>query len=86
MSDDAAYLTTEQVADPLRRRELAELAHRQARHVVVSGPEIDLEPFGPEEPAVDGEDLPVEELARRAGTIPYELLCGVTQRVGVTFV
>lgn len=31
-----------------------------------------------------GEGLPVEELARLAGTIPYELLCGVTQRVGVT--
>jgi len=33
-----------------------------------------------------GGELPVEELARRAGTIPYELLCGVTQRVGVTLV
>jgi len=33
-----------------------------------------------------GGGLPVEELARRAGTIPYELLCGVTQRVGVTLV
>lgn len=31
-----------------------------------------------------GEGLPVEELARLADTIPYELLCGVTQRVGVT--
>lgn len=28
-----------------------------------------------------GEGLPVEEVARRAGTIPYELLCHVTQRV-----
>lgn len=28
-----------------------------------------------------GEGLPVEEVARAAGTIPYELLCGVTQRV-----
>jgi alanine racemase len=28
-----------------------------------------------------GEDLPVEEVARHAGTIPYELLCGVSQRV-----
>jgi alanine racemase len=28
-----------------------------------------------------GNGLPVEEVARRAGTIPYELLCGVTQRV-----
>jgi len=28
-----------------------------------------------------GADLPVEEIARRAGTIPYELLCGVSQRV-----
>lgn len=33
-----------------------------------------------------GAGLPVEELARLAGTIPYELLCGVTQRVGVTMV
>lgn len=28
-----------------------------------------------------GTELPVEEIARAAGTIPYELLCGVTQRV-----
>lgn len=28
-----------------------------------------------------GEGLPVEEVARHAGTIPYELLCGVTRRV-----
>jgi alanine racemase len=33
-----------------------------------------------------GAGLPVEELARGAETIPYELLCGVTQRVGVTLV
>ena len=31
-----------------------------------------------------GGGLPVEALAQLAGTIPYELLCGVTQRVGVT--
>lgn len=31
-----------------------------------------------------GEGLPVEEIARAAGTIPYELLCGVTQRVNFT--
>lgn len=30
-----------------------------------------------------GRRLPVEEIAHRAGTIPYELLCGVTQRVAV---
>ncbi len=30
-----------------------------------------------------GSGLPVEELARAAGTIPYELLCGVTQRVAM---
>lgn len=30
-----------------------------------------------------GEDLPVEEIARCAGTIPYELVCGITQRVRV---
>jgi alanine racemase len=28
-----------------------------------------------------GPELPVEEIARNAGTIPYELLCGVSQRV-----
>lgn len=28
-----------------------------------------------------GEGLPVEEIARHASTIPYELLCGITQRV-----
>jgi alanine racemase len=30
-----------------------------------------------------GTGLPVEEVARQAGTIPYELLCGVSQRVPV---
>jgi alanine racemase len=30
-----------------------------------------------------GADLPVEEIAARAGTIPYELLCGISQRVAV---
>jgi alanine racemase len=30
-----------------------------------------------------GRDLPVEEIARHAGTIPYELLCGVSQRVPI---
>jgi alanine racemase len=30
-----------------------------------------------------GESLPVERLAKAAGTIPYELLCGVTQRVAM---
>jgi alanine racemase len=28
-----------------------------------------------------GKDLPIELIAQQAGTIPYELLCGVTQRV-----
>jgi alanine racemase len=28
-----------------------------------------------------GAGLPVEEVARHADTIPYELLCGVSQRV-----
>lgn len=28
-----------------------------------------------------GEELPVEEVARHANTIPYALLCGITQRV-----
>lgn len=30
-----------------------------------------------------GHGLPVEEIARCAETIPYELVCGVTQRVGI---
>ena len=30
-----------------------------------------------------GEGLPVEKIASCAGTIPYELLCGISQRVGV---
>jgi alanine racemase len=28
-----------------------------------------------------GPGLPVDEVARHAGTIPYELLCSVSQRV-----
>ncbi len=32
-----------------------------------------------------GAGLPVEELAQLAGTIPYEMLCGVTQRVAVQY-
>jgi alanine racemase len=32
-----------------------------------------------------GAELPVEEVAAAAGTIPYELLCGVSQRVPLTF-
>ena len=28
-----------------------------------------------------GEGVPVEEIARHAGTIPYDLICGVSQRV-----
>jgi alanine racemase len=31
-----------------------------------------------------GSGLPVEELAVWADTIPYELLCGISQRVSVT--
>ncbi len=31
-----------------------------------------------------GQGLPVEEVARAAATIPYELVCGITQRVRVT--
>ena len=30
-----------------------------------------------------GADVPVEEIARHAGTIPYELICGVSQRVQI---
>jgi alanine racemase len=28
-----------------------------------------------------GGHLPIEEIAARAGTIPYELMCGLSQRV-----
>ena len=28
-----------------------------------------------------GEELSIEEVARKAGTIPYTLMCGVTARV-----
>jgi alanine racemase len=31
-----------------------------------------------------GPELPVENVAQRAGTIPYELLCAVSQRVPVS--
>jgi alanine racemase len=34
-----------------------------------------------EEAVLWGEGLPVEEIARATGTIPYELLCGITGRV-----
>ncbi|MBS4050380.1 MAG: alanine racemase, partial [Methylomonas sp.] len=38
----------------------------------------------PGDPAILwGEDLPVEEIARHADTIPYTLLCGITQRVQI---
>jgi alanine racemase len=33
-----------------------------------------------------GEQLPVEELAEAAGTIPYELVCAVSQRVPIELV
>ena len=33
-----------------------------------------------------GDGLPVEKIASCAGTIPYELLCGISQRVGVQIV
>ena len=33
-----------------------------------------------------GEGLPVEKIASCAGTVPYELLCGISQRVGVQIV
>jgi alanine racemase len=34
-----------------------------------------------DELVVFGPELPVEQLARWAGTIPYELLAGISQRV-----
>lgn len=42
----------------------------------------DLPPVATGDPVVLwGDGLPVEEIARLAGTIPYELICGVSQRV-----
>ena len=42
----------------------------------------DIPAIAPGDPVVLwGEGVPVEEVARCAGTIPYELLCGVSQRV-----
>jgi alanine racemase len=42
----------------------------------------DVPAIAPGDPVVLwGEGVPVEEVARCAGTIPYELLCGVSQRV-----
>jgi len=42
----------------------------------------DLERAAPGDPVVLwGEGVPVEEIAALAGTIPYELVCGVSQRV-----
>ena len=42
----------------------------------------DLPPCAPGDPVtLWGDGLPVESIARCAATIPYELLCGVTQRV-----
>ena len=33
-----------------------------------------------------GSDLPVEQLARRVDTIPYELLCNITSRVQFSYI
>ena len=42
----------------------------------------DLAPIATGDPVVLwGDGVPVEEIARMAGTIPYELICGVSQRV-----
>lgn len=46
-----------------------------------------LPPVAVGDPAVLwGAELPVEEVAAHAGTIPYELLCGVSQRVPLAIV
>jgi alanine racemase len=44
---------------------------------VTSGPEVSTG----NKAIIWGDGLPVEEIAAHAGTIPYELLCGVSQRV-----
>jgi len=47
----------------------------------------DLPPVAVGDPAeLWGRQLPVEEVAAAAGTIPYELLCGVSQRVPIELV
>jgi len=33
-----------------------------------------------------GGHLPIEEIAARAGTIPYELMCGLSERVEYQYV
>jgi alanine racemase len=44
----------------------------------------DLPPVAVGDPVVLwGDEVPVEEIAARAGTIPYELICGVSQRVAL---
>lgn len=46
----------------------------------------DLPPVSVGDPVVLwGEDVPAEEVARHAGTIAYELICGVSQRVAHEF-
>jgi alanine racemase len=48
---------------------------------------VDLSELGPVDVGTPvtlwGSRLPVEEIARHAGTIPHELLCGVSQRVPI---
>ena len=51
---------------------------------------IDLGPDGPPDRIGDpvllwGDGLPVEEVARNAGTIAYQLVCGVSNRDAAVF-
>lgn len=49
---------------------------------MVAADVTDLPAVAPGDPVVLwGDGVPVEEVARHAGTIPYELICGVSQRV-----
>jgi alanine racemase len=58
----------------------ASLAGRVSMDMAV----VDLGPGASEQPGAPvtlwGGDLPVEEIAAHAGTIPYQLVCGVTSR------
>jgi alanine racemase len=61
--------------------QLAALAGRVSMDMIAVDV-TDLAPVAVGDPAVVwGASLPVEQVAAHAGTIPYELLCGVSQRV-----
>lgn len=70
----------------LVRGKIAPLAGRISMDLITLNLEEVPEAKVGDEVTLWGEGLPVERLARSAGTIPYELLCGVTQRVAMRLV